>query len=231
MVAPETNPIIELSGVVYRFPGTDRLTLNVPSLIVPSGEHTAITGPSGCGKTTLLRLIAGVLVPSAGSVRTLGTDITELHPRARSRQRLRSIGMVFQDFAILDYLSALENIMLTARIASEDSGASREHARALAQRAGIGHVLHRRPGRLSQGERQRVAVCRALVTKPRLVVCDEPTGNLDPSRSQEIIELVLSEAKALESTVITVTHDHSVLERFDRTIDLNQIATLAGGDS
>lgn len=231
MDAPGTNSVIRLSDVAYRFPGHDRLTLRVPSFSVPEGEHTAVTGPSGCGKTTLLRLIAGVLVPSEGSVRTLGTDTASLHHKARSRQRLQLIGMVFQDFAILDYLTAFENIMLTASIGCADSGSSREHARALAERAGIGHVLHRRPGRLSQGERQRVAVCRALVTKPRLVVCDEPTGNLDPSRSKEIIELVVSEADTLGSTVITVTHDHTVLDRFVRTIDLSEVATLEGGDA
>jgi len=231
MDAPGTNSVIRLSDVAYRFPGHDRLTLRVPSFSVPEGEHTAVTGPSGCGKTTLLRLIAGVLVPSEGSVRTLGTDTASLHHKARSRQRLQLIGMVFQDFAILDYLTAFENIMLTASIGGTDSGSSREHAKALAERAGIGHVLHRRPGRLSQGERQRVAVCRALVTKPLLVVCDEPTGNLDPSRSKEIIELVVSEADTLGSTVITVTHDHTVLDRFVRTIDLSEVATLERGDA
>lgn len=229
MDTPATNSVIRLLDVEYQFPGHDRLTLRVPSFEVSAGAHTAITGPSGCGKTTLLRLITGVLIPRRGSVRTLGTDTATLHQKARSRQRLRSIGMVFQDFAILDYLTALENILLTAKIGGAEQSSSREHAQTLAERAGIGHVLHRRPGRLSQGERQRVAVCRALVTKPSLIVCDEPTGNLDPSRSKEIVELVMSEADALASTVITVTHDYSVLEQFDRTIDLSKIATLSGG--
>lgn len=136
--------------------------------------------------------------------------------------------MVFQDFALLDYLSALENIVLTARLGRFDLGASRERARELANRAGITHTLKRRPGRLSQGERQRVAVCRALVTNPKLIICDEPTGSLDPARSSEIIELVLTEAESIGTTVVAVTHDHGVLGSFARSVDLGEIASLKG---
>ena len=229
MDAPSENPVVSVSDMHYRFPGNDGLELSVPSLIVADRQHSAIIGPSGCGKTTLLRLIAGVLVPDRGSVRTLGTDTASQGRRTRGQQRLRSIGMVFQDFAILEYLTAFENIILTAKLGGLDLGAARVHARELAERAGIKHVLHRHPARLSQGERQRVAVCRALVTKPRLVVCDEPTGNLDPSRSKGIIDLVISEADLVDATVITVTHDESMLERFDRSIDLSEIATLERG--
>ena len=229
MDATSQNTVVSVSDMHYRFPGNDGLELSVPSLAVADRQHSAIIGPSGCGKTTLLRLIAGVLVPDRGSVRTRGTDTASQGRRTRGQQRLRSIGMVFQDFAILEYLTAFENIILTAKRGGLDLGAARVHARELAERAGIKHVLHRHPARLSQGERQRVAVCRALVTKPRLVVCDEPTGNLDPSRSKGIIDLVISEADLVDATVITVTHDESMLERFDRSIDLSEIATLERG--
>lgn len=226
MEAIRTNLVIQASDVHYEYPGNERLTLRVSDLSIPVMEHTAITGPSGSGKTTLLRLIAGVLVPQHGSIRTLGYDTKSANSKRRGQHRLHSIGMVFQEFALLDYLSALENILLTARLGKIDLNDARSRAQALANRAGIEHTLHRRPNQLSQGERQRVAVCRALVTKPRLIICDEPTGNLDPSRSKDMIDLVISEAAALDATVITVTHDHNVLDRFDHCIDLNDISTL-----
>ncbi len=230
MVSAASQPAIHAVGVRYRFPGPDRLSLSVPELTVARGEHTAIVGPSGCGKTTLLRLAVGVLEPHDGSLRTLGVEPAALSPSARGRARLRSIGMVFQDFALLDYLSAIENIILTARLGRHNLADARARARALAERAGIAHALRRGPDRLSQGERQRVAVCRALVTSPELIVCDEPTGNLDPERSSEIIELVLTEARSIGATVVVVTHDRSVLGSFDRVVDLSQVARLEGAD-
>ena len=228
MDAASDQPVISAHGVRYRFPGADRLTLHVPEFAVASGEHTAIVGPSGCGKTTLLRLAVGVLLPTEGTLRTLGTEPATQRPSARGRERLRSIGMVFQEFALLDYLSAIDNIVLTGRLGGFDLRASRDRARELASHAGISHTLRRRPDRLSQGERQRVAVCRALVTNPKLIVCDEPTGNLDPTRSNEIIELVLAEARAIGATVVVVTHDRSVLDSFDRVVDLSAVARLEG---
>ncbi|MEQ8770465.1 MAG: ABC transporter ATP-binding protein [Phycisphaerales bacterium] len=222
------EPAIRAVGVRYRFPGSERLTLSVTRFEVASGEHTAIVGPSGCGKTTLLRLIVGVLLPSEGTLTTLGAEPAALTPSSRGRERLRSIGMVFQDFALLDYLSSLDNILLTAKLGGFDGATAKRRANALADRAGIAHTLRRRPDRLSHGERQRVAVCRALVTSPKLIVCDEPTGNLDPARSSEIIDLVLSEARDIDATVVAVTHDHGVLGSFDRTVDLGAIARLEG---
>ena len=230
MIEDATHRVIHARGVRYRFPGAERLTLSVPEFEVPAGEHTAIVGPSGCGKTTLLRLAVGALLPNEGTIRTLGLDPAGMRPSARGRARLRSIGMVFQDFALLDYLTAGENILLTARLGGAAPGPAKEIAHELAARAGIAHTLGRRPDRLSQGERQRVAVCRALVTRPRLIVCDEPTGNLDPTRSGAIVDLVLQEARAIDATVVIVTHDRSVLDSFGRVVDLGEIARLEGGD-
>ncbi|MEL7472303.1 MAG: ABC transporter ATP-binding protein [Planctomycetota bacterium] len=226
MSEPPTQPVISVRNARYRFPGAERLTLCVPTLAITPGEHTAIIGPSGCGKTTLLRLIVGLLAPSEGEVRTLGTDPASLRPSERGRARLRSIGMVFQEFALLGYLSALDNITLTARLGGLDLREAKDRARRLAEGAGVAHTLARKPHRLSQGERQRIAVCRALVTHPRLIVCDEPTGNLDPARSDEITRLVLDASNDLNATVVAVTHDRSVLEHFARTIDLAEIASL-----
>jgi len=228
MESDQSQPVVEAAELTYRFPGADSLCLRVPRFQIAPREHTAIVGPSGCGKTTLLRLIVGVLVPSGGTLRTLGAELSALGPSARGRTRLRSIGMVFQSFALLDYISAFDNIVLTARLGGMNLREAGARARDLAARAGIDHTLNRKPRRLSQGEQQRVAVCRALVTKPKLIVCDEPTGNLDPSRSGEIIGLVRNEADAIGATVVAVTHDPGVLGSFDRTVDHGEIASLEG---
>ena len=138
------------------------------------------------------------------------------------------MGMVFQEFALLEYLTAIENILLTAKLGGYHLKEAKSHAYAMAKRLGIEHTLRRRPHRLSQGERQRIAICRALVTKPKLILCDEPTGNLDSSRTNGVINLMLQEANKLGATVITVTHDLTILDRFDRTINLSEIAVLDG---
>lgn len=220
--------VIRVSGLRYEFPGPERLSLAVPSFTTEPGQHTAIVGPSGCGKTTLLRLIVGIITPSSGRITTLGIDPTGRTPAQRGRDRLGSIGMVFQEFALLNYLSALENIILTARLGGCDLPTAKSRARELASNAGIAHTLARKPDRLSQGERQRVAICRALVTRPRLLICDEPTGNLDAQRSGEVMDIMFQEAESIDATVIAVTHDASLLGRFDRSVDLADIASLEG---
>lgn len=230
MTDPARHHVINATGLRYRFPSDARLTLSVPEFTVSHGEHTAILGPSGCGKTTLLRLIVGILLPQSGSIRTLGVDSKISSPAERGHARLRSIGMVFQEFALLDYLSAIENMVLTARLGGADLNDARSRASELADRAGISHTLKRRPARLSQGERQRVAICRALVTNPRLIVCDEPTGNLDPARSREIVDLLMQEAQAIDATVVAVTHDEGIQDRFSRSVNLTDIASLSGGE-
>ncbi|MFK7884095.1 MAG: ABC transporter ATP-binding protein [Phycisphaerales bacterium] len=228
MIEPAHQHVIDVTGLRYRFPGTEQLALNVPKFVVSHGEHTAILGPSGCGKTTLLRLIVGILIPQSGSIEILGVDPSILSLSERGHARLRSIGMVFQEFALLDYLSALENIVLTARLGGMDLIAAKSRARDLAERVGISHTLRRKPAKLSQGERQRVAICRSLVTNPKLIVCDEPTGNLDPARSREIVDLLIQEAEKIDATVVAVTHDQCVQARFARSIDLGDIASLTG---
>jgi len=197
----------------------------VESLSIHGGRHTAIVGPSGCGKTTLLRLIAGILTPRAGTVRLAGEAISGLSDRARRAFRVGSIGMVFQDFALLEYLTALDNILLPYRInpALVLGADARARAQELARQTGIEQTLRRKPRRLSQGERQRVAICRALVTEPRVVLCDEPTGNLDAERSRSTIDLILGEATAAGATAIVVTHDRSLLGAFSNVVDAGSL--------
>jgi putative ABC transport system ATP-binding protein len=218
-----SDPIVQIRGLeCVRGTGPDAFSMAIDELTLAPGEHAACTGPSGCGKTTLLRLISGVLPPDRGTVIVGDQEITSLSDRERRALRATRIGMVFQHFALIDYLNAMDNILLPYRVspALTLDRSVRDRARALAEQTGIGKLLGRRPDRLSQGERQRVAICRALVTRPSLLLCDEPTGNLDPSRSREAVGLILREADAAGATALVVTHDHSLLDGFHRVIDM-----------
>lgn len=194
--------------------------LRVPSLSIRPGEVLACIGPSGSGKTTLLNLIAGIALPDAGSVRVLGHDLAATSEAQRRRLRLSRLGLVFQEFELLEYISAWENITLAARLGRQDRRALASQALALARAADIEHALARRPHALSQGERQRVAVCRALATAPALILCDEPTGNLDPDSAAAITSLLLAQARALGAGLLMVTHNHALLPSFDRILRL-----------
>lgn len=233
--------MIELRGVSFchhEHPAAARgrvFSLDIEQVMVNKGEKVACVGPSGSGKTTLLHLIAGVFTPQSGSVRVLGQNLCELSEHVRRDLRLRRIGMVFQEFELLEYLSARDNMLLGSRMVGSPSHvAVRRRAEELADLAGLSGLLDRRPARLSQGERQRVAVCRALVTDPELILCDEPTGNLDPATTSRILDLVLNQAVATDATVVVVTHNHECLGRFDRVLDIDVVsrsgtAALGGG--
>jgi len=198
--------------------------LSVPDLSLNDGERLAIVGPSGSGKTTLLNLIAGILTPESGRIHVAGTDVTQLSDVARRRFRASQIGFVFQDFALLDYLSARQNIFYPYRItpALRLDQEARDRAEALATACGIGDKLDRHPTALSQGEQQRVAICRALVTRPKLILSDEATGNLDPDSKARILDLLFEQAADAGAAVLAVTHDHELLPRFERVLDFTQ---------
>ncbi|MEO0654021.1 MAG: ABC transporter ATP-binding protein [Pseudomonadota bacterium] len=198
--------------------------LNVPDLTLQSGERLAIVGPSGSGKTTLLNLIAGILTPESGDIRVADTVVSTLPDAGRRRFRARQIGFVFQDFALLDYLSARQNILYPFRItpALALDAAARDRAEALAAACGIADKLDRHPTALSQGEQQRVAICRALVTQPKLILSDEATGNLDPDSKVRILDLLFEQAEEAGAAILAVTHDHELLPRFERVLDFAQ---------
>ena len=211
---------MELEDIEFAYP-KGRFRLRVPELRVGSGERLAVVGPSGAGKTTLLNLVAGILKPGRGTIRVAGTELGLLTEDGRRRFRAGTIGFVFQDFALLDYLTARENILYPYRItrALRLDAEVRARAAALASACGLADKLDRHPGALSQGEQQRVAICRALVTRPRLVISDEATGNLDPENKVLILELLFEQARATEASVLAATHDHALLPRFDRVVD------------
>ena len=202
--------------------------LYVPDLAVEIGEKVAIIGPSGSGKTTLLNLIAGIRTPQAGNVVTQGTEIGSLDDAARRDFRIRHIGLVFQEFELLEYLSVLDNILLPYRInrSLKLTKQVRQRAAELAEEVGIVGHLGRFVTRLSQGERQRVSVCRALLAQPPLILADEPTGNLDPTNKGRVLDILFDYVDRNDATLITVTHDHDLLPRFERVVDFKQFYDL-----
>ncbi|MEM9082951.1 MAG: ABC transporter ATP-binding protein [Planctomycetota bacterium] len=215
---------ILVKSLVFRYEG-ERFELAIDDLSVEAQQPTAIIGPSGSGKSTLLRLIAGVLRPVDGSVNVLGETVSEMTDTQARAFRIQNIGLVFQEFELVDYLNARDNILLPYRISGELTldNPARQRVDQLAEATGITNLLDSRPTKLSQGERQRVAICRALVTHPRLVLADEPTGSLDPDNQTRIVELLRDTAVQAGAGLVMVTHDHDLLGYFDRVIDLPSI--------
>ena len=215
--------MIEVRNLSFDY-GEGGFSLRLPELTVDDGASVAFVGPSGSGKTTLLNLVSGLLLPREGRIRTDGTNISDLGERQRREFRLSKIGLVFQEFELLEYLNVLDNILLPYRLdASLPLTASdRQRAERIAEDVGIKDELGRYPDQLSQGERQRVAVCRAIVTEPALLLADEPTGNLDPANKDKVLDILFAYQNETGSTLVAVTHDHDVLHRFDRVVDLKE---------
>ena len=216
--------MIKLSDVYFGYTDSD-FALQIDQFAIASGEAVAVIGPSGCGKTTLLNILSGVVLPEKGNVQVAGQSVSRLADTERRALRISSIGMVFQNFELLEYLPVMDNILLPLRIGSglRVTAELRERARELAGHVGIGGKLQRYPGQLSQGERQRVAVCRALLLRPPLVLADEPTGNLDPSNKRLVVDLLLEYAQSSGATLVTVTHDRELLSHFGRVLDFQQV--------
>jgi putative ABC transport system ATP-binding protein len=220
--------MIRIEALDFTYPVAE-FFLRIPELYVAPREKVAVIGPSGSGKTTLLNLVAGILVPAHGRINCAGVEISTLIDRERRDFRISTIGLVFQDFELLDYLDVLDNILHPYRItgALRLTGEVREQAAALAHQMGIGDKLHRRVEHLSQGEKQRVAICRALLPSPRLVLADEATGNLDPRNKGHILELLFRSVEAHGATLLAVTHDHELLPHFDRVVDFSDFRSTA----
>jgi len=209
----------------FAYPG-ESFELRVNRLRVDEGESVALVGPSGCGKTTLLNLLAGILVPAdPESVSTAGRQPGAMSPSERQRFRIREIGLVPQQFELLDYLTVRENVLVPFRVSRELSftDAAPKRCEELAERVGISRHLDKLPSQLSQGERQRTALCRGLITEPRVILADEPTGNLDPANQDRIVALLLEEAARIGATVLMITHEPGLREHFGRVVDLMEL--------
>ena len=213
--------MIELRDIAFEY-AEGEFGMRIDTLAVPDGGRVCWFGPSGSGKTTLLHIVAGILPPSKGRVEVCGIEVSSLTNAQRRDFRIANIGLVFQDFALLDYLNVEENILLSYRInrTLRLDADVRTRGRELATGLGLGDLLPRRPAQLSQGERQRVAVCRALVTQPKLILADEPTANLDPDNAMRVIDALDSYAAKHAATLIVVTHDNDVRARFEESMDV-----------
>ena len=218
-----STPIIVVRGLGKSLRlGQETLTiLEGIDLQVNSGETVALVGASGSGKSTLLGLLAGLDLPSVGSISILGQSLTELDEEGRAKLRAEQIGFVFQSFLLLPTMTALENVMLPAELRGETDCEPR--ARALLESVGLGDRLHHLPPRLSGGEQQRVAIARAFMTRPRLLLADEPTGNLDCKTGEKVIELLFALNREHGTTLVVVTHDRELASRCQR-----QVVMVAG---
>jgi ABC-type lipoprotein export system ATPase subunit len=213
--------MIDVSQLDFAY-GSDGFRLRIDEFHVAAGSHVALIGPSGSGKSTLLHLLSGILVARAGTIIVDGRDLRQLGDSARRDFRISNIGLVFQEFELLDYLNVLDNILLPFRINNALSLTDhvRQRARDLMKYLEIDDKVKRYPAHLSQGEKQRVAIGRALITEPGLLLADEPTGNLDPVNKDRVLELMLHQARQRNVTVVMVTHDYGLLDRFEQVFDV-----------
>jgi len=211
--------MIQLEDVskIYETNGGPVRALSDVSLKVEQGEFVAVRGPSGCGKSTLLTIVGGLGMPTSGRVNVAGEDVVGMSSAARARFRARRIGFVFQMFHLLPYLTVLENVAAAALPGQE--AVARTRARELLERFQLGDRLKHRPGQLSTGECQRVAMARAMVNRPQLILADEPTGNLDAESSASVLEL-LSAFQRDGGTTLLVTHQESAAKYAGRSIEL-----------
>ncbi|MDR0336368.1 MAG: ABC transporter ATP-binding protein [Planctomycetaceae bacterium] len=201
--------------------GEDLPILEIPQWSVEAGEQVVVVGASGCGKTTLLHIIAGILRPSSGHVRIDGWDTPVLTEAERDQFRARRIGYVFQTFNLLQGFTALENVMIGMTFAGTKS--DRHRAKDLLEKVGLGHRLHHKPAQLSVGEQQRVSVARALANKPKLVLADEPTANVDVGNQQQVIDMLRNTCEEENVALILVTHAPEVANQFKRVDQLADI--------
>lgn len=221
-VGQDQDAVLACRNLVKEFADVGR-TLQVLSganLTVTKGERLAIIGESGAGKTTLLQLLGGLDLPTSGQVLVQGQDIAKLNETDRGLMRNRSLGFVYQFHHLLPEFSALENVAMPLLLRKDPIEAIQSSAAELLVRVGLGDRLHHRPGELSGGERQRAAVARALITRPAVVLADEPTGNLDHRTGEKIFQLMLELNREYGCSLIVVTHDMQLAGRMDRVLHL-----------
>ncbi|WP_013629755.1 ABC transporter ATP-binding protein [Rubinisphaera brasiliensis] len=221
----EMSPAISLREIHYQ-PAGSPFSLSLPTFEVLAGQRVAVTGRSGSGKTTLLNLLSGQLSPNAGELRVLGQSLDSMTLRERERFRLRHIGIVFQEFRLIEYLSVADNLRLVGILDRRAAtAAENERIHEIAEQLGIEGYLKRRPNRLSQGERQRVAIGRALFANPDLILADEPTGNLDQKTADVTLNYLFQATEACKASLVVVTHDLSQLQRFDTGYSMDQLVS------
>jgi putative ABC transport system ATP-binding protein len=223
---PTSAPAIQLDRVSrhYSMGETSVRAVNEVCLSIPENEFLALLGSSGSGKSTLLNLIAGLDRPTSGSILALGQNIASFSPLELARYRCNTIGMIFQSFNLLPRMTLEENVELPLRLAEVDRSARPARVREALERVRLMHRLGHRPAELSGGEQQRVAIARALVNRPKILLADEPTGNLDSVTGEAILTLLRELQSQLGMTIVMVTHERPLAEKF-----ADRLATLGDG--
>jgi len=213
-----TPSAVQIENLTRHFPMGESTVRAIDgvSLSVAASDFVALLGPSGSGKSSLLNLIAGLDRPTTGTVIVHGKDLAQLTRNELAAYRLRTAGMVFQSFNLIPTMNLLENVELPMRFAEVDRSERQSLAKQALERVGLGGRVHHRPTQLSGGEQQRVAIARALINKPRLLLADEPTGNLDSRTGAEILKLIAECRTALGMTIIMVTHERALAEQYAR---------------
>ncbi len=224
-----SDRIIALKDVRFGWPGRASFALSVPDFSMASGETVLLLGESGSGKSTLLSLICGTVTAETGLVSVAGTDLAGLSGGQRDRYRAEHIGMIFQQFNLLPFGSVLDNILLPLRFAPlrrQRAGDGRDEARKLCTALGLPEVLSSKAANLSVGQQQRVAVARALIGRPALIIADEPTSALDADSQLSFLDLLFEQVNANGTTLLMVSHDPRLGERFDRVVRMDEISHI-----
>jgi putative ABC transport system ATP-binding protein len=219
--------LLKIDGLkkAFRSPDGDRQeVVNVARFELEGGHQVGLRGPSGSGKTTFLNLIAGILKADSGSIKIGGDDMAQLREPARDALRARTIGYIFQTFNLLQGFTCLENVLLGMAFGA---GVNRAYATELLHRVGLEQRLNHYPRQLSTGQQQRVAVARALAGRPKLVLADEPTGNLDPENARQALSLIREICTEHRASLLFVSHDAEILRSFDRVLSLSEINSAA----
>ena len=213
--------LIEVRNLEYEYPGGG-FRLCVPALDVSTGDRLAVIGPSGSGKTTLLNVLTGIVEPTKGSLEVDGFRLDRISEKDRQDLRLLRLGLVFQEFELLDHLDALDNVLLPYRLSPDLTldAVVRDRARSLLREVALDKEVRRHPRRLSHGERQRIAVCRALITSPAIVFADEPTGNLDTDNRDRITDILFRYTYETRAPLVIVSHDPAIVGRCGRSLDM-----------
>ena len=229
--------VIDIQNLIFQWPGRQGFQLSIPKFQVERGERVFLQGASGSGKSTLLSLLGGVLVPQQGQLQVLDTDLTALSSSARDRFRVDHVGLLFQQFNLVPYLSVRENVLLPCRFSQRRRERALEAADRLEQSAdrllgqlGLDLTLARQPvTSLSVGQQQRVAAARALMGHPELIIADEPTSALDADRQAEFLDVLLGRCNDEDVTLIFVSHDQRLAHHFSRSVNLSELCAVTAG--
>ena len=218
-------PAILMKNVQFGWQGKKVPLLNISDLRIERGEHIFLYGPSGSGKTSLLNILAGINIPQRGSVDILGESLIDLSQRQRDKFRAKHMGIVFQQFNLITYLSVLDNLLLRAEFAIQDKAVAKQKAIELLTSLGLNGLLHQKAQDLSVGQQQRVAVARALINSPDIIIADEPTSALDSDNRDAFIELLFANALAVNATIVFVSHDKTLSHFFSRSLDIRALSS------